>query len=260
MQPAHVAPKGHFQATAAVEIGIPTGTISRAIDAGTSLSNDAKNSQSITPAQERQVFDAGVNFVASPPSANTHFAINYTALNNWEVGIRYAAGGWRVGSRYQFLHREDGPFDMTVGAGVSRIATAIPIVSVIPLLDVDDFTRWTGDFGLQIGTSRGFYRAWVGPRFLYTHFDTAMRLAVPGVSTPDLASFSGHGIYYGGQGGLAIGWKHVFLAFELTVCELSGKATATSYVAQNSNGEPIAADVDISGLVIYPTFGLLGEF
>lgn len=258
MQPAHVAPKGHFQATAAIEIGIPTGTISRAIDTGTSLGNDVKNQMSITPAQERQLFDAGVNFAASPPSANTHFAIAYTLLDHWELGIRYAAGGWRLGSRYQFLRHEDGPFDMTLGLGVSRIATEIPIT--IPLLEVDDFTRWTGDAGLQIGTSRGFYRAWFGPKFLYSHFTTAMRLDVPGAQLPDLANFEGHGIYYGGQGGIAIGWKHVFFAFELTICELTGSATATSQLAQNSNGEPIAADVDISGLVIYPTFGFLGEF
>jgi len=261
MQPAHVAPKGHFEATAAVEIGIPTGTISRAIDVGDSLSKDVQNQMMITPAQERQVFDAGVNFVASPPSASTHFALNYTVLNNWEVGVRYAAGGWRVGSRYQFLHHEDGPFDMTLGAGISRIATEIPIASAIPLLDVHDFTRWTVDTGLQFGTSRGFYRAWVGPRFLYSHFDTGISLDVPGVPMNDLASFTGHGIYYGGQGGLAIGWKHIFFAFELTICELSGKATLSAISGPNAGGsEPIATDVDISGLVIYPTFGLLGEF
>jgi hypothetical protein len=260
MQPAHVAPKGHFQATAAVEIGIPTGTISKAIDAGTTVSMRVQNQMSIMSSDERQLFDAGVNFVVSPPSANTHFAINYTVLNNWEVGVRYAAGGWRLGSRYQFLHHEDAPFDMTLGAGVSRIATEVPILSTIPLLDVDDFTRYTVDAGLQIGTSRGFYRAWVGPKFLYSNFSTAMRLDIPNSNLPDLASFEGHGIYYGGQGGLAIGWKHVFLAFELTICELTGTAHATALNPAGSGNTDIATDVDISGLVIYPTFGLLGEF
>ena len=73
------------------------------------------------------------------------------------------------------------------------------------------------DTGL-VGTSRAFYRVWAGPKFVYSRFDMGMRLAVPpGASQPDLATFEGHGFYYGGQGGAAIGWKHVFFAFELTI-------------------------------------------
>ena len=49
-----------------------------------------------------------------------------------------------------------------------------------------------------------------------------MRLSIPGVPTPDLASFEGHTIYYGGQGGFALGYRYVFFAFELTLAEISG--------------------------------------
>jgi hypothetical protein len=261
MQPAHVAPKGHFEVTTAVEIGIPTGTISRVYDTGKALARDAEQNMAITPAQERQVFEAGVNVAVSPPTAGYLLAANYTVLNNWEVGLRYASGSWRLGSRYQLLHREDGPFDMTFGAGVARQAVEIPLSDYIPILEVDDFTRYTIDAGLLIGTSRSFFRVWFGPKFLYSHYTTAMRLSIPGVDTPDLASFEGHGIYYGGQGGLAVGYRHIFFAVELTMAELTGTASVTAQTpAQNGSGEPIAASADISGFVIYPTFGLIGEF
>jgi len=263
MQPAHVAPKGHFEATAAIEIGLPTGTIKRVIDTGDSLSHDAINQGNVTPDQERQIFDAGVNFVVSPVSAGTHFAINYTLLDRWEIGVRYASAAWRLGSRYQFLRHEDGPFDMTLGLGVSRQAVEIPLASYVEqILEIDDFTRYTVDAALQFGTSRAFYRVWAGPKFVYSRFDTAMRLAVPpGVSQPDLASFEGHGFYYGGQAGAAVGWKHVFFAFEMTVAELSGGATVTAVSGPRSGGaDPIAHNSDISGLVLYPALGLIGEF
>ena len=256
MQPANVAPKGHFQATAAIEIGAPTGTIIKIIDTGRSLSKDVTDAMMITPAQEIQIFEAGVNVAASPPSVGYHIALAYTVLDNWEINLRNASGGWRLGTRYQLLHRETGPFDMVLGAGIARAATAIPLADYVPILEIDDFTRYTGDVSLQIGTSRSFYRVWGGPKILYSRFDTAMRLALP--SAPDLASFQGHGIYYGGVGGLAVGYRHVFLALELTVAELSGSADVKT--VQTAATEPVARNADISGLVFYPAFGLMGEF
>lgn len=258
MQPAHVAPKGHFQATAALEIGAPTGTIIKIIDTGKTLSDDVRNGMMITAAQEFQIFEAGVNVAASPPSVGYHIALAYTVLDNWEIGLRNAAGGWRLGTRYQFLRHETGPLDMVLGAGIARAATEIPLGDYIPVLEMDDFTRYTGDVSLQIGTSRSFYRVWGGPKILYSRFDTAMRLSFPGVSTPDIATFSGHGIYYGGVGGIAVGYRHVFLALELTIAELSGSADGT--VVMTAANSPVARSADISGLVFYPTFGLMGEF
>src|ERR1022692_2028980 len=77
MQPAHVAPKGHFQATAGLEVGIPTGAIVRAIDAGKTLLGAAGQGN---PAGRPggAGFEAGVNVLASPPSAGPHLALAYT--------------------------------------------------------------------------------------------------------------------------------------------------------------------------------------
>jgi hypothetical protein len=85
-----------------------------------------------------------------------------------------------------------------------------------------------------------------------------MRLSVPGVSTPDLASFEGHAIYYGGVAGVAVGYRYIFLALELTVAELVGSADVTAVMTAAT--EPVARSADLSGLVFYPTFGLMGEF
>jgi hypothetical protein len=259
MQPAHVAPKGHMQVTAGFEVGIPTGTIGTIIDTGKTLSDAASRQMSLTPQQERQLFDSGVTVVVSPPAVGYHFAAYYTPIDRFEVGVRYAGAGWRAGARYQLLRHETAPFDMTVGAGVSRSAYEIPLASYIPVLEVDDFTRWTVDVPLQIGTSRQYYRVWAGPKFLYSHFSTAMRLSIPGEPMSDLASFEGHTLYYGGQVGVAVGYRYVFFAVELTLAGLSGRANVQS-APDPRNGEAVVHDTQISGFIVYPAIGFIGEF
>ena len=250
MQPAHVAPKGHFQATAALEVGIPTGALASAIDAGKTLS-DAASQGSLTGDQERQVFEAGVNVLASPPSVGPNLALAYTPLDRFEVGVRYAGTAWRVGARYQLLRHEEAPLDLTVGAGLSRSAFAIPVGDFIPILEVDDFTRWTVDVPLLVGTSSSWFRVWLGPKLLYSHFSTALRLTIPGGDV-QLASFEGNTTYVGGQGGLALGYRHLFFGVELTLAEAFGSASVTSTLAE-------ARPVDYSGFIVYPAFGLMGE-
>ena len=253
MQPAHVAPKGHYQATAAMEIGVPTGTISRTIDTGQALAEAAARQMSLTPDEERRVFEAGVNFLAVPPAIGPQFALAYVPLDRFEVGIRNAGGGWRLGARYQLLNHEDGPFDLTVGIGVSRSTYKIPLASAIPVLDVDDFTRYTIDTPILVGTSRSWFRVWAGPRFLYSSFSTAMRLSIPGMTEVEQASFDGHTTYLGGQGGLALGYRHVFFAVELTLVQAFGRAGVTAATVAE------VRPVDYSGFVVYPTFGIIGE-
>jgi hypothetical protein len=260
LQPAHVAPKGHMQATAAFEVGVPTGTITRIIDTGKTLA-EAANSNDLTPAQEQQLFESGIVVAASPPSFGYHFALAYTVLEGLEVNGRYAGDGWRLGARYQLLRHENGPFDMVIGAGVARSVFEIPLTSYIPILKIDDLTRWTIDVPLQIGTSRPYYRVWGGPKFLYSHLDMAMRLEIPYAQRTDLATFEGRAMYFGGQVGFAIGYRYVFFAVELTMARIVGSADVkTASPPQGGGPDPIARSVDITGFIIYPAFGFIGEF
>ena len=261
MQPAHVAPKGHAQATVAVEVGVPTGAVGRIIDTGKTLAAAANDGRRpLTSMEKQQLFESGVAVAASPPSFGYHYAFAYTLLDRWELNARWAGDGWRLGSRYQLLRHEDGPFDMVVGAGVARSVFEIPLADYIPVLKVDDFTRWTFDAGVQIGTSRRYFRVWGGPKFHYSRFDMAMRLELPNAAAPDVATFEGSGKYLSGQAGVAFGYRYVFLAVELTVSRLWGSADVTSMINAQGGPDPIARSVDASGYVVFPAFGLIGEF
>ena len=256
LQPAEVAKAGHVQVAAGFEVGIPTGTLARTVDAGRALSSRAAScaSQScaLTPSEEGQIFDAGASLAASPLSYSQHFGINYGFDGRTEAGLRWAAGNWRAQGRYQVARREDGPFDCVVGIGVARGTTTIPLDDLLPVLTIDDFTRWTLDLPLSIGTSRSWFRAWTGVKLAYSHFDANMHLDAPS-SPPSFAHFDGHGLYTLAEGGIAGGYRYLFVAVELTLGELFGRADATITAA------PAVRSTDLGGFVLYPAVALIGE-
>jgi len=142
---------------------------------------------------------------------------------------------------------------MTVGLGVSRVSYEFPISQEIPVLHVDDFTRWQVDVPLLIGTSRDFVRVWVGPKLLVTWFETQLTLTIPNDAV-SVARFDGHVTYLGGQGGLALGYRHAFVALELTIAESFGTARTTV-----TGFTPPSHDTQISTLIVYPSVGIMIE-
>ena len=124
------------------------------------------------------------------------------------------------------------------------------------MLKKDDFTRWHIDIPLLMGMQNRFFRFWAGPRFVAIFFDTRLTLELPAGESPVLAAMSGNAYYVGGQSGIGLGYRWIFLAFELTVTEMMGHAQVSA---------PLITDIpsrtlDLSGLVIYPSIGLMGEF
>lgn len=254
-QPAHVPAKGHIGAEGGWDISAPVGTIMRTIDAAKTISQAAKN-ETLTDAQRIQLIDAGTNLALVPPGLVTHVGVSYVPWSRWEAGLRWSSGEWRLGVRRQLLDIAADGVDLTMGLGVSRFAYDFPVDEVLEVVKLDQFVRWNIDVPMLIGTHGDWYRLWTGPRFIYSRFDAAMRLDLPATgSTPAqmmLASVDGNAVFVGGQGGVALGYKHLFVAFELTIVQLI--STGHLRFADQRH------DVDLGGLVIYPGIGLIGEF
>ena len=255
LQPAQVGPKGKLTVAAGVELGFPTGRIVDVVNTGETLAKSCTNQNcQLSDDQKRQIFDAGVTLAGSPPSVGQHLAVNYTIVDDTELGLRWAGETWRVGARRQLLHHEDGPFDLVAGLGIARGTTSVPLGDVLPVLQIDDFTRWTFDLPVLLGTSRSWFRAWGGVKLAYSRFDMKMHLDLS-VQDQTVASFEGKALYVLGQGGFALGYRWIFVAVELTMGEVSGNASASiPALATAMRG------TDIGGFVVYPAVALLGEF
>jgi hypothetical protein len=244
---------------AGLEMSIAPGAISDAVDTAKTVSKKIQNDQPISHDDKLAVFDGGIRLLLNPPLSlpTQHLMLAYVPVERLEVSVRWAGGAWRLGSRYQVVSRSNGPFDLTVGLGASRFTYEFPLADVIPVLKLDDFSRWTVDVPILIGTSRDWFRVWAGPKFLVTWFGTKLSFEIPSVQETDLANFDGHAYYYGGQGGVALGYKYVFFAFELTAMQMAGTAHSRTILGSEA---PLSHDTSLSGFVVFPSFGLIGEF
>jgi len=252
LQPAHVAKKGHVQAELGMDVSIPTGTIVSAIDAGRSISAVAQERE-LTEEEVNRIYDAATGLLLNPPSAVPHIGVAVTVADHFEVGLRYSTGALRGGVRYQFLTHEKHGVDATVGLGIAGYFLSFPVNDVLGVLEIDDFRRWQFDVPLVFGKKGNWYRLWGGPRLMFTTFGTEMTLNLPSSGSVELASFSGNGFYVGAQGGVALGYKYVFLGFELTMVELLS-AASIDVVGQR------VLDFNHNSFIVYPSIGLMGEF
>lgn len=230
------------------------------IDAGKAAAKAAQSRQ-LETAEQEQLIDAGIVLAANPPALQQTLLIAFAPIEKTEASLRYAGGTWRLGGRYQFVEQGDAHgFDFTAGFGIGRQSASFPIGDVLDVVKLDDFVRWSFDLPLTFGRRGQWYRLWGGPRLMYTRGDTNLQLNLPSVAGSPAqtinASAETSGVYWGGQAGLALGYRNVFFGFELTMVQFSGTASVQTDVG----GTPAARSVDASTFIVYPGLALMAEF
>jgi hypothetical protein len=253
--PAHVPPKKHLQGEGGFDISVPS-NITSLIDDGRIIAKSA-NDKELTEEDQRRLFRDGAAFALNPPSLVWHTGIGYVPLEHFEVNGRLSAGAWRLGSRYQFLDQTQHGVDGTLALGGGHYTYEFPLSSDIPLLKVEDFSRWQLDASFLIGKHGTWYRFWGGPRIMLSFYGTEMKFeqpAIPSLNVDEhnvVASLDGSATYLGGQTGVAFGYKWVFIGFELTVAKFW---TSASLELQDRK-----TDLDIDSVIVYPGLALMFE-
>lgn len=253
--PAHVAPKKHVQAELGFDVSVPSGMITGVVDEGGALGKAARDHE-LSEDEQRRLFRAGAALALNPPSLVSHVGVAYTPLPHFELGGRLTSGAWRLGARYQLLEQALHDLDGTFSLGGGHYSYEFPLSDQIPFIKLEDFSRWQVDAGFLIGRHGDWYRVWAGPRLLLTFYGTELvfeQPAIPG-STGEktvLASLDGTGTYLGGQVGGALGYKHVFVGFELTVAKFwtSGKLE----LLQREH------EIALQSFIVYPGLALMLE-
>jgi hypothetical protein len=253
--PAHVAPKQHVQAELGFDASVPTGSIKDIVDEGATIAKAARERE-LTEEEEERLFLAGTALGLNPPSLVAHVGAGYTLLDHFEIGGRLSSGAWRLGARYQLLEQALQSVDGTVSLGGGRYSYEFPLSDQIPFITLEDFSRWQVDMAFLVGRHGDWYRVWGGPRLLFSFYGTQLvfqQPSIPGETTEKiaLASVDGTGTYLGGQLGAALGYKHVFIGFELTCAKFWSSASLKLLDRRR--------DVELESFIVYPGLALLVE-
>jgi hypothetical protein len=253
--PAHVAPKHHVQAEVGFDVSVPTGSIGDIIDEAPALAKAAHDHE-LSEDEQRRLFRAGAALALNPPSLVSHVGVAYTPLEHFELNGRLVSGAWRLGARYQVLQQALQSVDGSVSLGGGHYAYEFPLGDQVPLVHLEDFSRWQVDAAFLVGRHGDWYRVWGGPRLLFSFYGTELvfdQPSIPGVTGDKLvlASLDGAATYLGGQVGGALGYKHVFIGFELTMVKFW--TSASLKVLQNKR------DLDLQSFIVYPGLALLLE-
>jgi hypothetical protein len=249
-QPAHVPEPGHFQTEAGLDVSVSSGSIRKVIRAAESL-EEASAQRELTDAEKRTIVEGGAHLALNPPAVIPHLGVAYAPLNRWELGLRFAATGWRLGMRRQLLLQEQHDVDLTLGGGVGCALFTPPVNDVLETLTIKKFSRWNFDLLLSLGRHGSWYRWWIGPHLLYSRMSQTMSLALPREVTIT-GSVSGNAFYMGGHAGTAFGYQSVFVGPELMLVQLMGDAEVT--VLGSTTG------FSVSSFIVYPAFAVMGEF
>lgn len=259
-RPAHVPRKGSFHAAAGLDVSVPTGSIIDTIDAGRDAAAAATN-RSLDQEEQDQLIDAGIALATNPPALQQTLGIAYAPIEDTELSLRYAGGTWRLGGRLQLWEQGRGhDWDLTVGLGMGRQSVSFPVSNVLDVVKVRDFSRWSLDLPVAFGRRASWYRVWGGPRLMFTWADTGLALNLPATAdTPArtlAASGETRGVYWGGQAGLAFGYRGVFIGMELTLVQFTGEAS----VETTAGGTASSRTVDVDTFVVFPGLALMAEF
>lgn len=244
-----------MQAELGFDVSVPTGSITDIVAEGSAIAKAARERE-LTDEEQERLFRAGTALGLSPPSLVAHVGAGYTLLDHFEIGGRLSSGAWRLGGRYQLLEQARQSLDGTVSVGGGRYSYEFPLTDQIPFIRLEDFSRWQVDMAFLVGRHGDWYRVWGGPRVLFSFYETELvfqQPSIPGATTEKmvLASVDGVGTYLGGQLGIALGYKHVFVGFELTCAKFWTSASLQLLDRQR--------DAEVESFIVYPGFALLLE-
>lgn len=239
LTPAPVAPHKHFRGAMGLGVSIPTGPLGDLFDRAEDLSDAVDEGRDLTDEEVGDLFESTTGLLLNLPSIVYEVQGRYGIAKRVDLGLRLALpGAIRIDGRYQFILNPGRAFAASVGLGLTYYSLEIPVPPPIDeVIEVDDFTRFEVDIPVLLGWSGEIGHFWFGPKLVLATYGTQMTAHLG--SDVELATVSGSSFYYGLQIGGAIGYKYVWLAFELTIAGMSGSADI---------------DLDVLGVSLHPTF------
>ncbi|MDY7230991.1 hypothetical protein [Hyalangium rubrum] len=266
LQTAKPLEQGQFQVSLGAGYFVPVGQIATAaeigIDQGKKINDAVQNDEPVELSEEdqRELFSAGIALAVAPPGAVNELMIRAGVVDNLDVGLRYSGISLRLDGKFRFLHRathegssgaEVGSFDMALGVGVARHSFKSPVLDLLKIVDIDDFSRYDVEVPLYISSeAREIFKLYAAPKYVFSRTSLDQRLVDFSQQGKDVSGFdvslpsrvNSH--FVGSTFGAALGYKYVHLYAELT----GGYTFCKTQV--------FGQEADIGGPTFYPVIGI----
>lgn len=256
MEPARLVPPRHLQLTTGLYATNPTGDVRAAFDTATQMQigNDG-----ITADQITTLMNGAAAVVVAPPSVGMEVGLAYGVTRGFAVGVRTTGNTVRANLRFQFLRLSPG-FYGSIGIGGTAYLYGFPIQQFTDQVSLNHFARQEVDVPISFGWSGRYGHIWFGPKMVLSHYNADVSACAQTndsscVMTANIG-VSGTAAYFGGQLGLAVGYRQYWVAAELTVMHIQTRAN----VDLELNGNQAHLSFGSGGLVMTPGIAFLGWF
>ncbi|WP_426752357.1 hypothetical protein [Myxococcus sp. Y35] len=266
-QTARTLAPGQVQVTGGVGVFVPVGTLIKVVDAGIDEGEAARDAveddrpYTLSEEAQQRLLTAGVALMVAPPGANPELMIRMGVVDRVDVGLRYsgialrgdvkvllAHGGDDVG---RFLEPGQRSYDLALGIGVSRHFFSSPVLDVLEVVEMGDFSRYDVEVPLYLSADWGdIFKLYAAPKYIYSRTRLDARLVdyaqqgkpVSGFDASLPATVGSH--FFGSTVGLAVGYRYVHLYAELTA----------GYF--RSRPQLFGMERDLGGVTLMPSVGL----
>jgi hypothetical protein len=266
LQTAKPLARGQFQVTVGSGLYVPVGqlvdVIDLGIDKGKEINDAVQRGESVHLSEEDQqrMLTAGLSLAVAPPGPVTEVTIRAGLADDIDVGLRYSGISLRLDTRYRFFHAGDGPqvaetnrksFDMALGLAGARHSFKSPVLDVLKIVQVDDFSRWDVEVPLYVSFDFGdIFRLYAAPKYIYSRTSLDERLVAAAQQGQDVTGFdvslpakvNSH--FIGSSFGLSLGYKYVHVFAELT----GGYTSCKPFL--------FGQERNLGGATFYPAIGI----
>ena len=243
------------------------GNLIRVVDAGIDQGREARDAvddnrpYALSEESQQQLLSAGVALLVAPPGINPELMVRVGVADRVDVGLRYSGISLRADGKVLLFHggREEGgrmeagqrSYDVALGLGVARYFFSSPVLDVLEVVQMNDFSRYDIEVPLYVSADFGdIFKLYGAPKYVYSHTRLDQQLVdysrqgapVTGFDVTLPATVNSH--FVGSTVGLSLGYRYVYLFAELT----------GGYVICNPT--LFGAERKLGGVTFFPSFGL----
>ncbi|NPC85241.1 hypothetical protein HPC49_44480, partial [Pyxidicoccus fallax] len=231
---------GQVQVSGGLGVFLPLGNLVRVVDTGIDQGEEARDAieedrpYALGEEAQQRLLTAGVALMVAPPGVNPELMVRVGVVDRVDVGLRYSGISLRADAKVLLFHGGDADetgwvevgqrsYDVALGLGAARHFFSSPVLDVLEVVELGDFSRYDVEVPLYVSADFGdVFKVYGAPKYVFSRTRLDERLVdysrqgkpVSGFDASLPATVNSH--FVGSTVGVALGYRYVHVFAELT--------------------------------------------